>query len=62
MSNLENNGLTITSSLSNTFRFGSLNNNFDNDDYYFKNLCSIYKYNFVILLLLTYYILIYQIH
>lgn len=51
MSNSENSGLTITSSLSNTFRFGSLNNNSDNDDSTLKIYGSFYKYNFVIFII-----------
>ena len=50
MTILDNNGLTLTHSLSSTFRFDSLNNNSD-DDGTLKIYSSFYKYNFVIFII-----------
>ena len=50
MTILDNNGLTLTHSLSSTFRFSSLNNISD-DDGTLKIYSSFYKYNFVIFII-----------
>ena len=51
MLNSENKGITLTHSLSSTFRFGSLNHHQDNDDGALKIYSSFYKYNFVIFII-----------